>query len=329
MQWTDERIAEGLRAMDPAASGADARPTAAEWARLERAMDGSRPRRSRTAIRVAWITPLAAMALATAVVVAAQVAAPAPAVAVTPPLLETAPLAASLDEVVDESLAALETAGTAGERGGWHVTWHYDPEIADERVIAPFWARWVWDDDGTGHLETVPGDAYSIEDGEVVEKEFPLPPAAKGMTAEEWDEASYEGWFYESPPSDADALAAYLRERAYLPEEADGLQVWGAVDALLDEWMLSGEQSAAALELLMRTGDVELLGSVTDRLGREGVALSVTAEQRPAFDVTVVLDEDTRQFIAADVVYRGGSDTLDLPADTVIEYTAWGASPED
>lgn len=329
MQWTDERIAEGLRAIDTAASGADARPTAGEWARLERAMDGSRPRRARTAIRVAWITPLAAMAIATAAIVTTQVAAPAPAVAVTPPLLETAPLAATLDEVVDESIGALEGGADEAECGGWHVTWRYDPEIADEHVIAPYWARWVWDGDGSGHLETVPGDTYTVVDGDVVEKELPLPPAAEGLTEEEWAEANYEGWFSEAPPSDAEGLAAYLREHAYLPDDADGLQVWGAIDALLDEWLLSGKQTAAALDLLTRTGDVELLGSVTDRLGREGVALAVRAEERPAFDVTVVLDEDSRRFIAADVVYRGGSDTLDLPAETVIEYTAWRAAPPE
>ena len=68
---------------------------------------------------------------------------------------------------------------------------------------------------------------------------------------------------------------------------------------------------------------MRLLGTVTDRLGRAGIAVELTSRTRPQFSVTLVLDAETRRIIAADTVYLGGVPELDLPRGSIVEYAAW------
>ena len=83
-------------------------------------------------------------------------------------------------------------------------------------------------------------------------------------------------------------------------------------------------QEAAALQLLRDAGGVTVLGTVTDRLGRSGIALKIASMKRPQFTATVVLDAGTREIIAADTIYQGGSKLkLDVAPGSVIEYKAW------
>ena len=66
-----------------------------------------------------------------------------------------------------------------------------------------------------------------------------------------------------------------------------------------------------------------MLGTVTDRFGRDGIALSATSADKVRFSTTIVLDRTSREIIAADTVYNGGSKRLDLEAGSIIEYSAW------
>jgi len=334
MPWSDDELAAVMRAADPAVTSRDAAPSPVDQARLQRIMSAPaaaqkrswwRPadratRSGRLAMRFAWAAPVGAAAVAVGLLVAPIVTTPA--YAITPPALVAEPVAESTDQVLSASISRLRDApDRAAARDAKVVRWALRDSRPDDPVITPEWQQWVWNDDGTGRLEATAGAPYSVTaDGQIV---APAGDAPDEGSAVESREPYRYGHFPDSPSADAAALRRYLQEATGLTPDADALAVWGSISALRDEWTLSPAQQASALELLRDAGGATVLGSVTDRFGRAGIALSITSRDRPSFGATLVLDATSREIIAADTIYLGGSDRLDLPAGSVIEYSAW------
>ncbi|WP_417554404.1 hypothetical protein [Microbacterium sp.] len=271
-------------------------------------------------MRFAWTLPAAAAVTALAFAIAPIAATPA--YAVTPPGLVAEPIAQNANQVLTASISRLRDApARTATRDAEVVRWVLRDDGKDDPVIAPEWQHWVWNDDGTGRLESTAGAPYSVTaDGRIVD---PVGDAPAAGTAVESKQPYRYGYFPKAPPADAAQLSTYLQEATSLKPDADGLAVWGSLSALRDEWILSPAQQAAALELLQDARGISVLGTVTDRFGRAGIALKITSEDRPQFAATLVLAASTREIIAADIVYLGGSKRLDLPANSVIEYSAW------
>jgi hypothetical protein len=345
MPLTDDLFETLIREADPATTPRGLEPTAADWARLRRMLDTAAPsparptpprpireritalrRRARAslplriALRAAWAVPVLAAILAIGLAIGPITAAPA--YAVTPPALVAQPIAQTADEVLATSIAALQAAPTRpASRDAQVVRWALRDDGKPDPVITPVWQKWVWDTDGTGHLESTTGAPYSVTtDGKIV---APAGHAPKEGPPAELPRQSAAQYFVE-PPAVPDALRAYIAQRIKLSAEADGMTIWGAISAIRDEWSLNPAQQAAALQLLRDAGGVSVLGTVSDRLGRPGIALKVTSAKRPQFTATVVLDATTHEIIAADTIYAGGSTMkLDVAPGSVIEYKAW------
>lgn len=202
------------------------------------------------------------------------------------------------------------------------VRWALRDDGKADPVIVPEWQEWVWDADGTGHLESHAGAPYSVtKDGAIVP---PAGEAPKEGTVLPGTGHHSSNLFFTEPPSDAEGLRAYIADRVGLGSGADALAIWGVVSSIRDSWVLSPTQQAAALQLLRDAGGVTVLGTVTDRLGRSGIALKIASMKRPQFTATVVLDAGTREIIAADTIYQGGSKLkLDVAPGSVIDYKAW------
>ncbi|MFD6697653.1 MULTISPECIES: hypothetical protein [unclassified Microbacterium] len=347
MPLTDDLLDTLIREADPATTPSDREPTAADWARLHRMLDeaaapsragatgrrsiGDRVaalrRRSRTsrplriALRAAWAAPALAAVVTIGLTLGPLTAAPA--YAITPPALVAQPIAQTADEVLATSIAALQTTPPrAATRDALVVRWALRDDGKADPVIVPEWQEWVWDADGTGHLESRTGAPYSVtKDGTIV------PPAGKAPkegSALPGTGHRSSNLFFAEPPSDAAGLRAYIEERVGLSGSADALAIWGVVSSIRDSWALNPAQQAAALQLIREAGDVSALGTVTDRLGRAGIALKVTSSARPQFTATLVLSATTHEIIAADTIYAGGSAMkLNVAAGSVIEYKAW------
>jgi len=333
LRWTEEELDAAIRAADPAVTPAGAEPSAAARARLQTIMaeaapvlSPAAPPRRRRARVAGWSIGgvVAGLAAAITIAVVVSTAVPAPAVAVTPPPLEPTPIATTLPQLMEESIRTLDAqpAGTLA-RNGQVVTWQM-PDGKDGGPIVPERYAWVPDGDGTGHLKVVTDPAYSVVDGKVAAPTGDVPTPGTTVAPQRW--ANGRGLFPEAPPSDGpDALAAYLRAHVPLPASPDAMNYFGALSILLGEWTLTPQQHADALRLLEQTGDLRVLGRVTDRLGRDGVAFSIHSAKRSQFTVTVVLDAATRRIIAADTVYAGGVDTIGAAPGSVVEYSAWVA----
>ncbi|MDQ0613555.1 hypothetical protein QF046_001196 [Microbacterium sp. W4I4] len=338
MRWTDDDLSALMRSADPAATPPDASPTPVDVARLQRIMAPEaatagtasaswwRPsarltRPGRVAMRFAWALPAIAAIAAVGFAIAPLTATPA--YAVTPPVLAVERLPQTVDQVLASSISRLDAAANQeARRDAEVVRWALRTDGKDTPVIVPEWQHWVWNPDGTGQLKATAGASYSVtSDGRIVDPAGEAPP--EGTSIETRQQAERYGFFRDRPPSDPVALHAYLAERTGLASDADGLAIWGAVSALRDEWSLSPAQQGAALELLRDAGGVSLLGTVTDRFSRAGIALRVSSVDRPQFSATVVLDTTSREIIAADIVYLGGNTLLDLPPNSVIGYSVW------
>lgn len=324
MSWTDDKIARAMRDIDPSSTAPDATPLPKEWAQMRTIMVSTPPRRNipRPIARWGWTVPVAAAAVVVALTVGPIAAAPS--YAATPPPLATQPLDDTIDDVVSESLGILRAAtATTPSRDAEVVRWSLREDGADDPVIVPEWQEWVWNADGTGYLSATAGAPYSVtDDGKIVEPVGDAPDEGDPIERATSSQSDF-GFFPDEPPADARELRDYLTAHAHLPTDADALAWWGAISLLRDEWTLTANQQAAALEILAATGGLSVLGTVEDRFGRDGIALSVTSTSRDQFGATIVLDEVSRQIIAADIIYKGGSNRLDLDTGSVIEYSAW------
>lgn len=347
MPLTDDMLDAQVREADPASTPIDLEPTSADWARLHRMIEEAtatspvsatrrgairdrvaafrrRARASlplRIALRAAWAVPALAVVLAIGLAVGPLTAAPA--YAVTPPVLVAQPIAQTADEVLSTSINALQaTPSRAATRDALVVRWALRDDGKADPVIVPEWQEWVWDADGTGHLESRTGAPYSVtKDGTIVP---PAGDAPKEGSALPGTGHHSSNLFFAEPPADAAGLRAYIEQRVGRSGTADALSIWGAVSSIRDSWALNPAQQAAALQLIREAGGVTVLGSVTDRLGRSGIALQVDSPTRPQFTATLVLSAATHEIIAADTIYAGGSTSkLDVPPGSVIEYKAW------
>ncbi len=325
MPWTDDRIASSMADIDPGGTGAPSEPTSAEWTRLRGIMaEQNHPRARRRSVLPRWAGATALIALLLVVPFAVGPWGAATAYASTPPALVIEPLGQTTAQVLGSSIDRLRSAPAAvATRDAQVVRWTYIAERKEDVVFAPEWQEWVWDDEGTGHLEAYADAPYSVTtDGEIVDPAGKAPEEGESIPTREDDIARYMP-FASKPPSDVDGFRDYLQSATHLADDSDGLAIWGALSLLRDQWELTDAQQAAALELLAETGDLTLLGSTEDRFGRAGIAFRIDSPQRPSFGATIVLDANSRQIIAADILYLGGVDRLAVPAGSVVEYSVW------
>ena len=334
MLWSDDQIERAMAAIDPATTAADEPPRPEDWARMRgiMAVDNSKKTVHRNrwrrpvwaTARLGWAIPALAVLVAVPVIFGTLPATPS--YAQTPPVLTAVPLGASVHDVLSGSTRILRTQPESTPvRNGQVVRWKLREDGRDDPVIVPEWQTWVWNEDGTGYLRATAGAPYSVtNDGRIVPPVGDAPAEGTPLERPRWGTPGSDlGYFPDAPPSDAKKLREYLHSHIRLPQNADALTYWGAIGTLLDEWTLSPEQQAAAIELLQNTGGVSILGTVTDRLGRNGIALSIRSEARPQFGATIVLDSESRRIIASDTIYLGGIERLDVPDGSVIEYSAW------
>ncbi|WP_454129378.1 CU044_5270 family protein [Microbacterium aurum] len=283
------------------------------------------PRRSRGR---AWNAPagmlaVAAVVLALLAVVIPVSLVPQPAAAVAPPALEIIPTEEDALVVLARlSSVARATKGAPSSSRIESETWSADVTVAQSK-----WATHVQPREVTRTRAADLSGAIVVRAGEV---RWGVPPAGSDIAepgAElehyEYPAGEFPLLFPQAPPTTADALQRYLDTAL----GADALMTTGdyfaAVQDLRTEWVLSGPQTAAILDILASRHDVTVLGGVSDRLGRAGIAIATETRMGGAFRDLLIFDADTGALLAGEESYIGAIDGVQIEPETVLSYTAW------
>lgn len=316
---SDDEFAELMRRADPARATHQTLTEADILANLREVKQKARRARRR---RQAWVALPGAAALLTALfVIQPWGAGAASAVAATPLMLGTAPIEADVQQVVDEATHRLtESPASVPERRAEFEGWYLDIEVGEHLpatvVVSPQRQVIQWRPDLSGRITTTAGIAFIPQDG----RSYPPPDGAAPAPGtvlgdDEFAAGEMPLLFSSEPPSTAAGMRRYLKD--------SGLNYIDAVRGLLSEWRLGADQHAAVLQILSSLDDIEVVGEVTDRLGRPAIALRVSSMTSRNFEHLVLVSSESGRIIALERVYLGGLAELDLPTPSVVEYIAW------
>ncbi|MBW9111302.1 hypothetical protein [Microbacterium ureisolvens] len=244
---------------------------------------------------------------------------PSPAVAATPRLLTPEPV----DGTSKENLMRISDAAREPEpeEGGpiRFQTWalSFDPEAATPpQFIVPEEHEIEHLPDGGVKVTVRAGVPYDAS-GQPVAEPTPTPGTVL------WSDVQSHGdavRIFGPAPTEVADMAGFFDESGTVPARTSG-EYFSAVRLLLSEQNLSNEQRAALIEFLATLPDVDVDGTVTDRLGRDGVAFSTESRSPGEYRDTLVLSP-TGGILSYEVTYTGSSRT-DIQAPAVIEYIAW------
>jgi hypothetical protein len=111
------------------------------------------------------------------------------------------------------------------------------------------------------------------------------------------------------------------------PGPAPSARQFVAFTDLADDQPISPPVEAAMLRLLALTPAVGNSGTVTDRSGRRGVAVSVDSDYTGVeISYTLVFDQSTGRLLESDQTLTGDPGKLDVPQGSVLAYTTYLAS---
>jgi len=244
------------------------------------------------------------------------------------PLLEETPVDGTTPEIIDRMIMASRAnpaVKALPKRRISYETWSANITVGEDSTVdvfvQPQEIERVWSDDLSGEIVTragavtmgeQPSGAPSYAPGDVVDKSS----FARG---------EYPVLFPEPPPSTAADLRVYLAGVLGLTEVSTAGEWFKAIQDLRTDWPLTSAQNEAILTLIKTLPDVTVAGTVTDRIGRPGIALQTETRAGGKFRDLLIFDSYTGLLNSAEDVYLGGLDDIDLPAMTVLNYTAWKA----
>lgn len=329
----DESLARAMKAADRARTPADAPMSLRAEADLQRILD-SEPEMSRTREhrpRRRWIGVSVLAALAVLILAIAQSTIPhlpgeQSAAAVTPPLLHGDGMPIGLEAVVKQAKAVL--AGDAeSHRSAAYSAWFLQTDVAADPTatvsyVSPQDITTTWNPDLSGRMLTVAGNPIATGDTSAgLPQDLPTP----GTVIQDDSFAQGEmGILYtRTPPTNADAMRAYLAEGAGITDETDPVQMVDAAQLLLAEWTLGRAAQRALLDVLS-TLTAQPMGAVTDRLGRGGVGFVMASSTDKRYEDILILAPQTGAVLGIEKVYLGGvPDYAALTTPAVISYLAW------
>lgn len=284
------------------------------------------PQPPRHPARRRWIAAMAAVLVLATVFVAGNLVNRPNASMAAPPLLSAVPIDETTAEILGKLSAAAEDIGAAtpgSERSiayeEWSANISVDSDSKMDMFVQPQEAKRTWSDDLSGRIVARAG---TVKWGEATASNRAAKPGTV-LVDEDFGPGQYPAIFTTAPPTTAPELRSYLAAPLGLNEQSTAGDWFKAVQDLRADWPLDGAQNAALLDLVAALPDVSVAGTVTDRLGRTGVAVETDSRAGGTFRDILIFDSKTGFLISAEDVYRGGLDDVTLPAMTVLNYTAW------
>ena len=303
------------RRRDPLSSRALAELVAYE--RQERA-PGNRRARARAGWRPLQIGSAVALAMAMVTVVVLAVLEETPAAALTPPMLRAEAVSASASELLQE-MALMNREQPRSGNAIRSQTWALNTEIAPDGSITssstePQWNEIIFHKDGSVRQRLVAADPFPGQS--------PKALAAPGTVIA--DEIIAAG-DYQAPYSDVPAEPASVGE--YLARFAgeDNLTAGASIieiSSILSSTLLSEAQESACLAYLATLAGISAMGTVTDRLGRTGVAFRADDRVPGEVEDILIISPESGRILAIETIYIG-SGRDDIASPSVVNYTAW------
>lgn len=304
-----------------ASAATDADAAAAEDATATVVPIASAAKRSRRA-RFAWALSAAAALAAASVITITSLTVSPPAGVAAPPDLDPVPIDSTLSEVLAEMSA--NARQLPGDTSLGHIVeseaWYSDISITEESTtffVQPQLVHVEWHPDLTGFVEARAGE---VRWGDPVDADGMTKPGEVLFRVDYDEPGSFPLTLPQPPPDTADAFRDYIR--AAYPDYTDDTPTgfyFAALEDIRSGWPLTGPQAAGALDFIGSLPDVELLGEVTDRLGRTGIAIATETETHR---FVLVFDRQTGLLLSAERSYLGGVPDFDYPPG-VMSFTAW------
>jgi len=255
-------------------------------------------------------------------IIAMNVMNPGAAVALTPPLLETTPVAGEPSDVMRElGQADGNNGGTAVDGNKIRFTsWALNTTIGEDGTITssavePQWREVTFAADGTTRMVITAGTPF---DGQPT-GDLPKPGTLLEDTTYDPGSEEFGFAFREEPPTDPATVGEYLQRAIGLENPSLG-DYFLAVGGLLSTRILTGEQESALVVFLSEQNGLRIAGSTTDRLGREGIVFQASGRLTGYQDYLVI--SRSGQILASETIYTG-DERDDIPSPSVVEYTAW------
>lgn len=241
--------------------------------------------------------------------------------AITPGLLRFDPIDESVGELFEQAAAAALTAGDDLPGGGVLYTetetWTLDADFGNEQRIVELTAtvqeRWT-DATGAGRLEIRPG--RTLEPGEVGGIFVPPDTATEPIVGVPISGLNVEQ--HGTVPDDADAIVTLETLGIGSSDDAELLR---ALAGLLRQEPFGAEQKAALWRSIGAIDGLDVLGTTTDRLGREAVGVALTSRTTGIETRTIFLfDPASATALAIEEVVTGDSRDLDIPTPALTGY---------
>lgn len=265
---------------------------------------------------------------------------PEPVLAATPAMLDPKPIAKDAATVLEEARQKLQTPDGPGYRPGYFTIHHWEAGIMQTPdnspamdVALPVTIETRREADGSGTRTLAVGQPFSPTRSDVKFQAVGWPMDVQPGQSKQ--ETFGPGQFPALPlpqpvPTDDAGMAAYIadyqvRSSAMVNEGPQG--VFQTIGFFLGYWNLSGAQEHAVLGAVAKLPGVKVLGEVTDRLGRHGIALSIeTQDERYGTSRNIlVIDPTSGRILATEEDYvQGPVDGRKplRPVPTVMRYIA-------
>lgn len=321
----DDELDRRLLAADPARTAADAQLTPAQVALRNRIMQTPLPAARHRLPPVLLALPLAAVLVLVLAVVAAFPALRAEAALTPPPIGFTNAEDLTVKEVVDMATENLRTAtGPALSRQtsstGWYMQIAELPAGRRTVAISPQVTTMNWEPDGSGTVRVVAGIPYWADGSNDAVTDADAPAAGTVLR----DEVYGPGEMAVPPVAPSgdtpEAMLAMLTGLG-LPADHDGADVMDFIDNAMRWWTFDNAQQGALLRLVLAQDDIRVLGTGTDRAGREVLGITAESRRHPDISTTLLVSAETGRIVGTEST-RITADG-DIPAGAVIAYTMW------
>jgi hypothetical protein len=327
MRYDDDELDELFRRLDPATTPEDAPLTVAQLALRDRITGAGKLKAGRAWSRPLWwsiMLPAIATTVIALVVIFSFTSTPR-AIALTPPPLQFTGTGESPREVLAAAEHALkEGPAVEAERAtsstGWYLQVDEHEHAKTTAVIAPQVTTIRWAPDQSGEVTIVAGKAYWAD-----ESDNPIPPAespAPGTVISQMTIPAGElGAPTVDPPGTTAAEMSEWLTAMGLPADADAADLIDTINLAMTYWTMTNEQHALLLQQLLEREDVTVVGTGTDRSGRDVVGVTADSTRFPGTRRLLLISTDTGRIVAEENLRTAPHGAL--PAGSVISYTLW------
>jgi hypothetical protein len=233
---------------------------------------------------------------------------------------------------LSEVAAAQPVEQTAAQSGyrytkseGAYLSTMAGPNTPPFSVLVPK-TRELWiAPDGSGRLRETPGEPIFLGERDRARWQAAGRPQVVFTRSRDFTPGELHYEDLATLPTDPQALAAVIRQRATIPSGPPvDVEMFILVGALLRETAAPPALRAALYQVAAQIPGVELVGTVTDRAGRTGVAVAKTtshfgSKQR----LVLIFDPATSALLGEERVLLEPVDWLDAKPPVVISYTTY------